>query len=82
VQFFRHDIVAEQSFYRADLILCRNLLIYFSRQKQQQIIELLAKALLPGGYLVLGRAETMAPDCRGLFHCTDPAERIYRRVEK
>lgn len=81
VQFFRHDIVAEQSFYRADLILCRNLLIYFSRQKQQQIIELLAKALLPGGYLVLGRAETMAPDCRGLFHCTDPAERIYRRVE-
>ncbi len=81
VQFFRHDILADQPFYRANLILCRNLLIYFSRAQQQQIIETLATALLPGGYLVLGRAETMAPACRELFACIDPAERIYRRVQ-
>ena len=80
VQFFRHDIISEEAFYRADLILCRNLLIYFSREKQQQVLELLAGALSPGGYLVLGRAETLAPDCRSLFHCVDPAERIYRRT--
>ncbi len=80
VQFFRHDILADQPFYRADLILCRNLLIYFSREKQQQILEILAAALLPGGYLVLGRAETLAPACRELYNCIDPAERIYRRT--
>jgi chemotaxis protein methyltransferase CheR len=80
VQFFRHDILADQPFYRANMVLCRNLLIYFSRQQQQQILEILAAALLPGGYLVLGRAETMAPACRKLFVCIDPAERIYRRV--
>ncbi len=80
VQFFRHDIISEEAFYRADLILCRNLLIYFAREKQQQVLELLARALSPGGYLVLGRAETLAPDCRNLFHCVDPAERIYRRT--
>jgi chemotaxis protein methyltransferase CheR len=80
VQFFRHDIISEEIFYRADLILCRNLLIYFSRDKQQQVIKLLAGALSPGGYLVLGRAETLAPDCRNLFFCVDPAERIYRRT--
>lgn len=80
VQFFRHDIISEEVFYRADLILCRNLLIYFAREKQQQVLELLAGALSPGGYLVLGRAETMAPDCRNLFFCVDPAERIYRRT--
>jgi chemotaxis protein methyltransferase CheR len=80
VQFFRHDIISEEVFYRADLILCRNLLIYFAREKQQQVLELLAGALAPGGYLVLGRAETMAPDCRNLFFCVDPAERIYRRT--
>ncbi|MDX2481271.1 MAG: protein-glutamate O-methyltransferase CheR [Desulfuromusa sp.] len=80
VQFFRHDILADQPFYRANLVLCRNLLIYFSRQQQQQILEILAAALLPGGYLVLGRAETMALACRKQFVCIDPAERIYRRV--
>jgi len=80
VQFFRHDILADQPFYRANLILCRNVLIYFSRAQQQQVIEILAAALLPGGYLVLGRAETMALACRKLFVCIDPAERIYRRV--
>ena len=80
VQFFRHDILTEQPFYRADLILCRNLLIYFSREQQQRILEILAAALLPGGYLVLGRAETLAPACHELFICIDPAERIYRRA--
>jgi len=80
VQFFRHDILVDPPFYRADLILCRNLLIYFSRPQQQKILELLATALLPGGYLILGRAETLAPACRDLFVCIDPAERIYQRL--
>lgn len=80
VQFFRHDILVDQPFYRAELILCRNLLIYFSRQQQHQVLEKLADALLPGGYLVLGRAETMAASSRHLFNCVDPAERIYQRV--
>ena len=80
VQFFRHDILTDQPFYRADLLLCRNLLIYFSREQQRQVLEILATALLPGGYLVLGRAETMAPSCRELFVCINPAERIYRRL--
>ncbi len=81
VRFFRHDIVAEDPFYRADIILCRNLLIYFSRDQQQKILETLASALSPGGYLMLGRAETLAPDCRGLFQCIDAAERIYQCVK-
>lgn len=80
VQFFRHDILIDPPFYRADLILCRNLLIYFSREQQQKILELLAMALLPGGYLVLGRAETLASACRSHFVCVNPAERIYQRV--
>lgn len=80
VQFFRHDILSDETLYRADLIMCRNLLIYFSRERQQQVLELLADTLSPGGYLVLGRAETLAPACRNLFFCVDPAERIYRRT--
>lgn len=79
VRFFRHDILSDPPFYRADLILCRNLLIYFSREQQQRILNKLAEALLPGGYLVLGRAETLVSSTRELFRCIDPAERIYQR---
>ncbi len=81
VQFSRHDILIDPAFEPVDLILCRNLLIYFSREQQLQILKKLASALHPGGYLVLGRAETLAPSCRKLFVCIDPAERIYQRLE-
>ena len=80
VQFVRHDILVDQPYAQADLILCRNLLIYFSREQQRQVLEVLATALIPGGYLVLGRAESLAPTCRTLFSCIDPAERIYQRI--
>lgn len=82
VRFFRHDILSDQPFYRADLILCRNVLIYFTRQQQRRILEVLAAALPSGGFLVLGRAETMVTSCRELFRCIDPAERIYQRLDK
>ena len=80
VQFFRHDILTDPAYEQVDLILCRNLLIYFSRQQQRQVLEKLATALRHGGYLILGRAETLAPSCRSLFVCVDPAERIYQRL--
>ncbi|SHJ51422.1 MCP methyltransferase, CheR-type [Malonomonas rubra DSM 5091] len=82
VRFFRHDILSDQPFYRADLILCRNVLIYFSREQQQRILQILAAALPEGGYLVLGRAETLVSSCRELFRCIDPAERVYQRLKK
>ena len=81
VRFFRHDILSDQPFYRADLILCRNVLIYFTRLQQQRILRILAAALPQGGYLVLGRAETLVTSCRELFRCIDPAERIYQRLD-
>ncbi len=80
VRFLRHDILSEQTRFRVDLLLCRNLLIYFSRSQQERILRFLAASLLPGGYLVLGRAETLVPAVRELFKCVDPAERIYQRL--
>lgn len=79
VRFFKHDILQDRPFHRVDLILCRNMLIYFSRQEQERILRTLASALVPGGLLVLGRAETMISDSREFFTCVDPSERIYRK---
>ncbi|MCF6178314.1 MAG: protein-glutamate O-methyltransferase CheR [Geopsychrobacter sp.] len=79
VRFIRHDILQDRPLPWADMILCRNMLIYFSRQEQERILRTLAATLVPDGVLVLGRAETMVSDSRELFKCVDPAERIYRR---
>lgn len=43
-----------------DVIFCRNVLIYFSRERQEMIIKNLLKQLDPDGYLFLGHSESMA----------------------
>jgi chemotaxis protein methyltransferase CheR len=47
-----------------DIVFCRNVLMYFTPQGAQALVERIAVALAPGGYLFLGHAETL----RGLSH--------------
>jgi len=78
VRFLRQNLLVDVPHTEVDLILCRNVLIYFSREEQAQILRRFAAALNPGGYLVLGRAETLTGDERNLFRSVYPVERIYR----
>ena len=43
-----------------DVIFCRNVLIYFDKQTQEQVVSRLSEQLLPGGYLFLGHSESIA----------------------
>ncbi len=63
-----------------DLIVCRNVLIYFSLEHQERILGRFAKALAAGGYLVLGRVERLFGKARGLFEVTSARDRVYRRL--
>lgn len=80
VRFERHNIMTDSEFPAADLILCRNVLIYFTREEQARILARFAAALPEGGGLVLGRAETLTGAERQLFRAEFPVERIYRRT--
>ena len=44
---------------KADIIFCRNVIIYFDRATQEQIMQKLAAELLPGGYAFVGHSETL-----------------------
>lgn len=44
---------------RYDLVFCRNVLIYFSRDTKARIIDRIADSLVPGGYLILGASESL-----------------------
>jgi chemotaxis methyl-accepting protein methylase len=75
-----HDMSAEGPLrLRYDLILCRNVVIYFDRTTQERLFSTFGDALAPGGYLVLGKVETLFGQARDRLALVDPRERVYRR---
>ncbi len=80
VKFLRHDVANQPPLRHFDLILCRNVLIYFEKERQRKILESFCEVLRKGGMLVLGKSEAI------LFGEGLPLEphqrrlRIYRRV--
>lgn len=79
VGFKREDIFREKRHGGYDLIICRNLLIYFSRERQEWVLKEFWEDLNHGGFLVLGRAEILVGESRMLFSAICPKERIYRK---
>jgi chemotaxis methyl-accepting protein methylase len=63
-----------------DLILCRNVVIYFDRPMQERLFAEFADALTPGGILVLGKVETLLGPARERLVLVDARERIFRRA--
>jgi chemotaxis protein methyltransferase CheR len=59
VRFVHHNLMNEPyPAHRAtDIVVCRNLLIYFDRPTQQDVLNRLCRYLRPGGYLILGHSE-------------------------
>lgn len=59
VTFARHNLVADGVFCEAHLILCRNVLIYFSNPLQNRVLSLFRDSLVRGGFLCLGIRESL-----------------------
>jgi two-component system CheB/CheR fusion protein len=61
VVFGAHDLAQRPPFPDTDLVLCRNVLIYFAPALQRRALAIFAYSLREGGVLVLGKAETTGP---------------------
>ena len=79
VSFERRDLIVDPPPGGMHLIACRNVLIYFDRSTQEKLFQRFHDALVPGGFLVLGKVETLLGPTRSLFSAVDPRERIFRR---
>jgi two-component system, chemotaxis family, CheB/CheR fusion protein len=79
VVFGEHDLGNRAPFPRIDLVLCRNVLIYFTPELQRRALQLFAFSLRQGGYLALGKAETVNP-LPEFFSLVEPRLKIFRRA--
>lgn len=79
IRFSHHDLATDGTFGEMNLILCRNVLIYFDRKLKNRACTLFTQSLHPGGFLCLGTKETLDfSDVRGDFEAVAPLEKIYR----
>jgi chemotaxis protein methyltransferase CheR len=81
VVFAQHNLVSDSSFNEFNLIVCRNVMIYFDRALQDKVHELFYDSLVRFGILALGHKETI----RFTGHADDYAEldsqeKLYRRL--
>jgi two-component system CheB/CheR fusion protein len=76
--FGEHDLGQRAPFPRIDLVLCRNVLIYFTPELQRRALQLFAFSLRDGGYLALGKSETTNPQ-PSAFVIENATIRIFRR---
>lgn len=78
--FARHDLTRDPPFSRLDLISLRNVLIYLGPLLQRRVLPSLHFALRPGGFLLLGEAES-ANGFTDLFSLLDKKAKIFARRE-
>lgn len=55
----KHDLVKGDIFSKFDIILCRNVIIYFNKRLQDEVFNLFIKGLYTGGYLAIGSKESL-----------------------
>ena len=80
ITFSQHNLVLDKSFGEMQLIICRNVLIYFNQSLQNQVLELFWESLEYGGFLCLGDKESlMFSSVADRFTTVDEQAKIYKK---
>ncbi len=79
VVFAEQNLIGDPPFSQLDLVCCRNVMIYLKIEVQQQLLALFHFALIDGGHLLLGTAETVGRH-DDLFETISKRHRIYRGI--
>jgi chemotaxis protein methyltransferase CheR len=76
-----HNLVSDGSFNEFQLIVCRNVMIYFDKPLQDRALHLFYDSLEPLGYLALGSRETLKfTDIDKKFKQIESKEKIWRKI--
>jgi chemotaxis protein methyltransferase CheR len=81
VVFAQHNLAMDRAFNEFNVIVCRNVMIYFDRPLQDRVHGLFYESLEQFGVLALGHKESLAfTPYAGRYEELDPAERLYRKI--
>jgi chemotaxis protein methyltransferase CheR len=76
-----HNLVSDSSFNEFQMILCRNVMIYFNRSLQDKVFNLFDQSLMPAGFFALGSRETLKFSTLALNYKQLPQkEKIWRKT--
>jgi chemotaxis protein methyltransferase CheR len=80
--FAQHNLVSDRSFNEFNVIICRNVMIYFDRALQDRVHRLFYESLANFGVLGLGHKESIRfSPFEGRYEELDPQEKLYRRID-
>lgn len=80
IVFAEHNLVTDSVFAETNLIICRNVLIYFNKELQNRVVKLFTDSLVKGGYLGLGSKENlMFTEVFDQYQVVDGKEKLYKK---
>lgn len=79
VRFERNNLITDEPLKFIDVVFCRNVMIYFSREQQELLFKKFHQALSSKGYLVLAKVETVWE--KTLFTTIDGPNKIYQKSQ-
>lgn len=82
VTFRKHDLVLGEVFNKFDLILCRNVMIYFNQTLQNDVLKKFHESLFKYGYLAIGSKESLIwCDYASRFIVVNNEEKVYKKIK-
>lgn len=82
VLFSTHNLVTDNAFNEFQLIMCRNVMIYFDKELQQRVLNLFYDSLSLFGFLCLGSKESLyAHEIKNKFKVIDKQYNIYQKIK-
>ncbi len=80
IVFADHNLVTDGVFGEMNMVICRNVMIYFDKDLQNKVIRLFYDSLVPGGFLCLGSKESLRfATIANKFDVTSEKQKIYRK---
>lgn len=83
VVYKKHDLVKTGVFNKFDMVLCRNVLIYFNQQLQNDVFRMFHESMFNYSYLIIGSKETLIwSDIANKFITVNQEEKIFKKVKE
>lgn len=80
IQFAKHELGQDHAFQEFDIIICRNMLIYYQNFHQQKLVEAMINSLSKGGYIGLSNCESLIGYFDSKLKIVDSGHNIYQYI--